>query len=151
MKRKLICTAALAVVIVTGVLFAGGFFGGSGRPLSLPEKEDPYERYDILTDQKQLCFFSGYRLPVYFGNILVREYTVEEKTYSKEEIKEIFEQKFRKLMQTLEEKGVQIIEKNVTIKKYKGLWKLKADFTVTQAAGTEKRTEPKSLKTDQGE
>ena len=123
----------------------------SGKNLSLPEKEDPYERYDILTDQKQLCFFSGYRLPVYFGNILVREYTVEEKTYSKEEIKEIFEQKFRKLMQTLEEKGVQIIEKNVTIKKYKGLWKLKADFTVTQAAGTEKRTEPRSLQTDQGE
>ena len=38
MKRKLICTAALAVVIVTGVLFAGGFFGGSGRPLALPER-----------------------------------------------------------------------------------------------------------------
>ena len=39
MKRKLICTAALAVVIVTGVLFAGGFFGGSGRPLALPERD----------------------------------------------------------------------------------------------------------------
>ena len=39
MTRKLICTAALAVVIVTGVLFAGGFFGGSGRPLALPERD----------------------------------------------------------------------------------------------------------------
>ena len=135
----------------TGNRIKRKYLFASGKNLSLPEKEDPYERYDILTDQKQLCFFSGYRLPVYFGNILVREYTVEEKTYSKEEIKEIFEQKFRKLMQTLEEKGVQIIEKNVTIKKYKGLWKLKADFTVTQAAGTEKRTEPRSLQTDQGE
>ncbi|MGN1414419.1 MAG: delta-lactam-biosynthetic de-N-acetylase [Anaerovoracaceae bacterium] len=38
MKRKRICTAALAVVIVIGILFAGGFFGGSGRPLALPEK-----------------------------------------------------------------------------------------------------------------
>ena len=71
--------------------------------------------YDIMENQNQLCFFSGYHLPVYFGTILVREYREEEKSYSKEEIKQKFEEKIQKFMQTLEEKGVQIIEKNVMI------------------------------------
>ena len=112
---------------------------------------EKYEMYDIMENQNQLCFFSGYHLPVYFGTILVREYREEEKSYSKEEIKQKFEEKIQKFMQTLEEKGVQIIEKNVTIKKYKGTWKMKVDFTVMESAGIQRRTEIKSLQTDQGE
>ena len=67
------------------------------------------------------------------------------------EVKQKFEEKIQKFMQTLEEKGVQIIEKNVTIKKYKGTWKMKVDFTVMESAGIQRRTEIKSLQTDQGE
>ena len=121
------------------------------KNLSIPVRTEPYEKYDILIEQSQLCFFSGYYIPVYFGKIYLREYTEEEKIYSKEEIKQIFEEKIQKFIQTLEEKGVQIIEKNVTIKKYKGTWKLKVDFTVTESAGILKKTEIKPLETDQGE
>ena len=54
MKRKLICTAALAVVIVTGVLFAGGFFGGSGRPLTLPEKAASDDKTEHETEAQTM-------------------------------------------------------------------------------------------------
>jgi len=122
-----------------------------GKKLALPVFTKRFGSADILEDQKQLCFFSGYRLPVYFGKTLIREYTEEERTYTKEEIKGKFEEKIQKFIQTLEEKGVQIIEKNVTIKKYKGTWKMKVDFTITEPAGTERKTDIKPLENIQGE
>lgn len=137
--------------IYTGNNIKRNYLLVSGEKLSFPIRTEKYEMYDIMENQNQLCFFSGYHLPVYFGTILVREYREEEKSYSKEEIKQKFEEKIQKFMQTLEEKGVQIIEKNVTIKKYKGTWKMKVDFTVMESAGIQRRTEIKSLQTDQGE
>lgn len=122
-----------------------------GKKLALPAFTEKFGSADILEDQKQLCFFSGYRLPVYFGKTLIREYTEEERTYTKEEIKGKFEEKIQKFIQTLEEKGVQIIEKNVTIKKYKGTWKMKVDFTITEPAGIERKTDIKPLENIQGE
>ena len=64
----------------------------------------------------------------------LREYEEAEAIYTKEEIKEKFQQKIQKFVKTLEEKGVQIKEKNVTIKKQKGIWTLQVDFLVHQKA-----------------
>lgn len=122
-----------------------------GKKLFIPVLGKKYAQYDSIENQKQLSVFGGYDLPVYFGSTVIREYTEEEKTYTKEEIKVKFEDKIQKFMQTLEEKGVQIIEKNVTIKKYKGIWQLKVDFTVTEPAGEERKTELRPLENDQGE
>ena len=122
----------------------------SGTRISMPVIGKKYENFDQLESQKQLCVLGGYKFPVYFGEIITREYVKEEGIYTKQEVKEKFEEKIQKFIQTLEEKGVQIIEKNVTIKKYKGTWKLKVDFTVTESAGEERKAELKPLENEQG-
>lgn len=106
-----------------------------------PLWKNRYENYDILEETKQLCFFDSLYLPVYYGNTCIREYRVEEMLYSREEIKTGFERKIQKFIQSLGEKGVQIIEKNVTINKNKGTWKMKADFTITQNTGVLRKSQ----------
>ncbi len=109
--------------------------------INLPMLLNSYEKYDVVEECEQIQLFGGYRIPVFYGEKQVREYVVEEAIYTKEEIKENFEHKIQKIIQTLEEKGVQIIEKNVTINKYKGIWTLKVDFTVNQKAETLKKVQ----------
>lgn len=102
----------------------------------IPVVRIPYEKYDVLKEVEQVCILDGYKLPVYYGEKNVHEYMLEKQIYSKEEIKQKFEKKIQKFIQTLDEKGVQIIEKNVTINKNKSIWNLKVDFTITQRAET---------------
>lgn len=122
----------------------------AGKKLSLPTAEKKYEFFDELESQNQFALFGGYRLPVYYGKTVIREYVKEEGIYTKEEIKNKFEEKIQKFIESLDEKGVQIIEKNVTIKKYKGVWKMKVDFTVAEPAGEERKIEMVPLENEQG-
>ena len=110
------------------------------KKLSLPMIGKGYEAYDVIEEKKQLRLFENYYLPVYIGSDLVREYVVEEKIYSQSEVKKLFEEKIQKFIETLQEKGVQIIEKNVTINKVSGVWKMKVDFLAIEKTGTEKKT-----------
>ncbi len=64
----------------------------------------------------------------------------EEKIYKKEEVKGLFEEKIQKFIETLQEKGVQIIEKNVTINKTSGVWKMSVDFLAVEKTGTAQKT-----------
>lgn len=99
-----------------------------------------YENSDLIEEKRQLKLFDNYYLPVYIGENLVREYKIEKKIYTKEEVKMLFEERLQKFIQTLQEKGVQIIEKNVTINKTSGVWKMKVDFLAEEKTGTAKRT-----------
>ena len=99
-----------------------------------------YENSDLIEEKRQLKLFDNYYLPVYIGENLVREYKIEEKIYTKEEVKMLFEERLQKFIQTLQEKGVQIIEKNVTINKTSGVWKMKADFLAEEKTGTTRKT-----------
>lgn len=110
------------------------------RRLQVPSLKNGYECFDLVEEKKQLCLFENYYLPVYVGSELTREYYVEEKFYAKEEIKTIFEAKILKFIETLEEKGVQIIEKNVTINKTSGIWYMEVDFLAVENTGTLKKT-----------
>lgn len=120
------------------------------RKLQLPVLGKEFEEFDVIDEEKQISLFGGYLIPVYFGRNSVREYVKEERIYTKEEIKNKFEMKIQKFIQTLEEKGVQIIEKNVTIKKYKGIWNLKVDFDVRENTGTLQKIKPIPLEDEQG-
>ena len=117
--------------------------------LKLPIFGVSYEKFDALEEKKQLCLFGSLYLPVYVGKETVREYKEEEGIYSKEEIKSKFEAKVQKFIQTLEEKGRQIIEKNVTIKKYKGVWKMQVICTVSEKADTYQKMEPLQIEEEQ--
>lgn len=100
-----------------------------------------YGQYDMIEEKKQLKIFRNYYLPVYIGSNRYREYVVEEQIYTKEQVKALFEEKLLKFIETLQEKGVQIVEKNVTIKKASGKWKMNADFLAQEMTGQSIKTE----------
>lgn len=135
----------------TGNTITRGYCMVFGKKLSFPVFRIPYENYDILETQKQLSFLGKNRIPVYLGRRILSEYREEEKNYTKEEIKTQFQEKLMKFIQTLDEKGVQIIEKNVTIKKYKGIWEMQADMTVNEAAVYLQETPVKPVENEQEE
>lgn len=110
------------------------------RKFKMPFWGNQFEESDTIEEKTQLCLFNNYYLPIYVGHDLVREYTTQEKIYSKEEVKKIFENKIQKFIETLQEKGVQIIEKNVTINKTSGVWKMNVDFLAVEKTGTEQKT-----------
>ena len=121
------------------------------RKIQFPIFGNGYEAFDVLDEKERLTLFGGYELPVYFGKISKREYVKEKRIYSKDEIKEKFEGKVQKFIQYLEEKGVQITGKDVTIKRNKGVWSLQVDFTAEENTGTPQKIEQKPLEDGQEE
>ena len=99
-----------------------------------------YTEYDVIEEKSQWELFGSLTLPVYTGKEIRREYQGRIMNYTREQVKEIFQDKILKIMQTLEEKGVQIIEKNVTIKKGEKKWILEIRFMVVEQDGIEKET-----------
>lgn len=95
----------------------------------------PYEEYDILENKKQFILFQNFRLPIFYGTEEVREYSGIQKNYTEEQIKEIFVQKMNKILQSLEEKGVQIIEKDVTINKGQKKWRMECSLVLEEQTG----------------
>lgn len=111
------------------------------RKLKMPSMGKKYKQSDTVEEKTQLRLFENYYLPVYMGQDFVREYVTEEKNYTKDEVKKIFEDKIQKFIETLQEKGVQIIEKNVTINKTSGVWKMKVDFLAVEKTGITEKTQ----------
>ncbi|MBD5472640.1 MAG: sporulation protein YqfD [Lachnospiraceae bacterium] len=111
------------------------------KKISMPLLGRKFEKYDVIEEKHQLKIFKNYYLPVYIGSYLVREYEVKEEIYTKEQVKELFEGKIQKFIETLQEKGVQIIEKNVTIKRAFGTWKMDADFLAVEKTGVSQKTQ----------
>ena len=110
-------------------LFGEKQFGGKGKI--------KYETYDIYQEQQKLQVISDLFVPTFYGRKVVREYHMVNREYSTQEIKEIFGRKLTKKLETLEEKGVQIIEKNVTIKKCEKLWRMEGTLTLIERTGVE--------------
>ena len=77
--------------------------------------EEPYE---VVVDVSQFHFTDNFYLPVY----LVRQtsgYKNEQKTYTEKEAKQLASENLKKYLDDLEEKGIQITEKNVIIERTK--------------------------------
>lgn len=111
------------------------------KKLQLPGAEKGFEEWDVVEEKTQLRLFGNYYLPVYFGHDLVREYVTQERVYTKEQVKQLFEERIQKFIESLQEKGVQIIEKNVTIDKNAGVWKMDVDFLALEKTGKARKTQ----------
>lgn len=110
------------------------------KEIKMPLLGKKFDQCDMIEEKKQLKIFRNYYLPVYIGINQYREYKVEEQIYTKEQVKVLFEEKLQKFIETLQEKGVQIVEKNVTIKKASGKWKMNADFLAQELTGQNTKT-----------
>ncbi len=63
-----------------------------------------------------------------------KEYTLVEKKHTEDEMQQIMEEEWSKILQTLEEKGVEITEKNGTIRKNEDKWVLNVRMNLVEAA-----------------
>lgn len=76
---------------------------------------EKYEHKDVVTNSSNLCLYQDFYLPFGADTTIHKEYTLKESLYTDEEMENILEQNFTYYLQKIEEKGIQIIENNVTI------------------------------------
>lgn len=93
-----------------------------------------YEDYDVSGEKKQVQLLDHLFLPAYYGMKYAKEYTLVEKKHTEDEMQQIMEEEWSKILQTLEEKGVEITEKNGTIRKNEDKWVLNVRMNLVEAA-----------------
>ncbi|MCI8528246.1 MAG: sporulation protein YqfD [Lachnospiraceae bacterium] len=110
------------------------------KSYKLPE-ERPYQIYDSLIRESRPTVFEKLSIPIFWGEVTHREYQNKEYIYTLDEAKEILNQKLRDFIASLEEKGVQIIEKNVRIDTEENQWVVRGEFVVREPIGKMTETE----------
>lgn len=118
----------------------------NGKEWKIPESR-PFLLYDSIIRTSQPLAFEKLSIPVYIGCYTHREYVNVEYEYSLEQAKNQLNQKINTFITTLQEKGVQIIEKNVKIDTKGGKWTIDGLFLVRELVGVSKNT----VKLDVGE
>lgn len=98
-------------------------------------QERPFLIYDSVIKESRPLLFQKLSIPVYFGSVTHREYQNMEYEYTLEEARDLLNEKLRLFLTSLEEKGVQIIEKNVRIDTNDGMWVIEGSFLVREAVG----------------
>ncbi len=93
-----------------------------------------YAAYDVSEEKKQVRLLDRLYLPVYYGVRTAQEYEIVSRRRTEEEMNAVMREEWRKIISTLEEKGVQITEKNVTIKKNETNWVLHARMELEESA-----------------
>lgn len=115
------------VMVYTGRNVTMGFveIGGyhiDGMPIwdliesNILKRESEYP-YETAVEKHQVVLLDNIYLPVYYGNIDRKEYYVEQLTYTDEEMENILSEGFEKFISGLQQKRVQIVEKNVKMEK----------------------------------
>lgn len=112
------------------------------KEYTLSFSEITYPYYDIVSDSREIELLKGLTLPFSFGTFTYREYLNVEKEYSLQEAEALLGEKYSEILSTLEEKGVQIIEKNVKIDTESNGWILQGELTVVEKAGMEEAIVP---------
>ena len=78
------------------------------------------ENYDSYTQIHKARILDNFYLPFGYKTVKRTAYTLEQREYTEEEAKKILETRLSKKLKGFEEKGVEIIENNVKIKKSNG-------------------------------
>ena len=94
----------------------------------------PYTAYDVGGEKKQIQLLDHLYLPLYYGMKSAKEYAVVDKNHTEEEMQQIMDEEWEKILETLEEKGVQIAGKNVTINKNGDTWVMQASMSLLEEA-----------------
>lgn len=117
----------------TGRLKKQPFFRTMKKEYRLPQGK-AYSYCDMVTEERQIRLFGNLYLPLIVGKTTYREYLPTELSYSSREAGELLKGRLAKLVLTLEEKGVQIIQKDVKIVTNTKYYILKGNFTVISQA-----------------
>ena len=119
--------------------------------LHMPQ-EQPYLVYDSVIRESRPLLFEKLSIPISMGSRTHREYQNVEYEYTLEEAKNELNKKLIAFIESLEEKGVQIIEKNVKIDTSGGSWVINGEFLVREPVGKSTATaKPESGETQGNE
>ena len=91
------------------------FFSLGHKRYILKLGECRFVKYDTILDSRQLCILNQIYLPFYYGFVVHREYLPVEAVYQEKKAESMLNEALSKNIVSLEEKGVQIIEKDVKI------------------------------------
>ncbi len=75
----------------------------------------PKTDYDTYTEIHKTKIFNNFYLPLGYKKTEWNTYSLERKTYDKSEATDLLKERLQKKIETLKEKGVEIVENNVTI------------------------------------
>lgn len=82
---------------------------------SVGTEKHNYKNWEQYSSWHQIRLGENFYLPVSYGSILVKSYTMVEKKYSKEQLQEQLSQNFTYFSKELEQKGIQICGNSVKI------------------------------------
>ena len=116
-----------------------------------PFFEEPEGVYDEMVENIQLCLGKNFYFPIFFKKITYNTYRLEEQEYTEEEIKILAEEHFLQYLMNLEEKGIQIIEKNVMIKKVNQSYLVSGTITAEESIVSYRPTEIRSIDNTEGQ
>jgi len=104
------------------------------------ESGTPFLVYDCIIKEYKPALFEKLSIPVFWGSYTYREYMNVEYVYSLEQARQILEEKISEFETSLEEKGVQIIEKDVKMDSGGGNWIVSGEFSIIEQIGLNKDT-----------
>lgn len=88
-----------------------------GLTLKNPFFHNTYEDYQVTADTYQVHVTDNFYLPIWVTRYTYQEIENQQKSYNEKEIRQIASKNLQNYLQDLEEKGIQIIGKNVIIKR----------------------------------
>lgn len=121
----------------TGSMHKGIFLDVFGYHIESPRLGRKYKSSEKIVQKHQVCLLDNMYLPIYYGDIFEKEYHLQYLEYSEDEMKNLLNRNFEEFILCLQQKGVQIIEKDVKIKKYNKGMELNANISVIKPTGEE--------------
>ena len=104
------------------------------REWKMPE-DRPFLVYDSVIKESRSLIFQKLSIPIYTGSYTHREYQNVEYVYTLDEARALLNEKLSAFIESLGEKGVQIIEKNVKIDTTADSWIVSGEFLVREPVG----------------
>lgn len=100
----------------------------------MPE-DRPFLVYDSVIKESRALIFQKLSIPIYTGSYTHREYQNVEYVYTLDEARTLLNEKISAFIESLQEKGVQIIEKNVKINTNADSWVVSGEFLIQESVG----------------
>ena len=122
-----------------------------------PKAKPPYLQYDSILDTCSVKALEYLHIPCTLGRITYREYQKTEYSYTTQEAKTVLQKKILDFLESLDEKGVQIISKDVKIETKRAGWTAHGELVLQEAAGvltdsaSEEVEDPRAEDTDGNE
>lgn len=118
--------------------------------VQLPSFKQTYRLYEKKTEKTQFCVMKNFYLPFYLQKDCYKEYEKKMHKVSKEEAKQLANDNLEVFLLKMEEKGVEIIEKNVIMNTEKNEYVFKGTITACEKFGTYQSTKQMEVPKEEG-